>query len=109
MAKVTYVEPYATVQGKFSKASNLVNKLTPLRKQIAHRHGYRNLKDRPYSNDEETQHSNFSKVAKNVSARMKQNSPTYVADLAAFAAQRDTANGYKRFRPFLWHDEMSKL
>lgn len=108
MAKVTYVEPYATVQGKFSKASDLVNKLTPLRRQIAHRHGQRNLTERPYSTSEDAHHTKFSIISKKVAIRMKPSSPTYEADLVGFINQRDLPGGYKRFRPWLWHDELEK-
>lgn len=107
MARITWMEPYETVRGKFAKKSNLINKLAGiLHEQIAHRQGKRMTS----VSDAEQQHrENFGTIAKNVTARLKMTSPTYEQDVMAFMAQRDTAGGYPRMRQWLWHDEQSKL
>lgn len=71
--------------------------------------GKRNLIDNPYSESELTRQSKFSAVTKKVAQRASEDSATYIADIAAFAAQRDQPDGIKRFRKWLWHDEWKKL
>lgn len=109
MAKVVYMEPIADLTGKISKSSDLVFKHTSFHEKIVHRLGKRNYGLNPLSPSEEQHRKNFSTIAKNVTARMKPSSATYEQDIVNFLAQRDLPGGYKRFRPFLWHDEMSKL
>lgn len=109
MAKITWLEPYNTVRGKFSKKSSLINKLAgTLHEQIAHRQGTRNTITHPVSNDELQARISFATIAPKVAARRKKSSPTYEQDSVAFLAQRDLPGGYQTFQKWLWADEKSK-
>ena len=56
----------------------------------------------PLSTEEQAVRSRFTAISKGIAQR-KANMETVAADLAAFKAQKDSANGYKTFRAYLWH------
>ncbi len=55
----------------------------------------------PVTADEQAQRTRFATVARAVQAR-KQDLTKIAGDLAAFNAQKDTANGKKTMRSYLW-------
>ena len=108
-AKVTWLEPYETVRGKFSKKSNLVQKITPVGKeQIAHRTGKRDLVNHPKTDTEKALNLANSAIFKAVAARRNDMSSTYTADLMAFNAQKADPNGKQTFQQYLYWDERKK-
>ena len=108
MAKITWKEPYETVRGKFSKKSELINKLTPTGQQIAHRQGVRNVTEHPVTQDELAAHALFKKRQAMVAERRKPESSTYLSDLAAFKAQK-AQGGYTTFVKYLWSLAMAQF
>lgn len=107
--RIKFIDPVESLSGKRNKDSKTCFFQGALYGQRGWGTGERNYVKNPLTPDEKQHRTDFGTIAKNVSARMKQTSPTFEQDMAAFMAQRDTAGGYERFRPFLWHDEQSKL
>ena len=56
----------------------------------------------PYGADELARQTAFGTTAQQVNARLKETSPTYDADFAAFLAQKDSKTGEPTFRSYLW-------
>ena len=101
MARITYIEPVATVSGKLFKSSNIIfmrrkaatsNQDVP---NFTHSVGKRSTQP----SESELQHrSKFGTIAKAVSKRLV--NPTQMAkDQAAYKSQ----STYKTLRQYVWH------
>ncbi len=100
MGLVTFLDPVDYINGKISKKSRTIYNR---RKQSDRRYTQvRNPRLTSVTSDERAARLRFGNIGKAVAARRK-NLSTVAADLTAFNAQKDTANGYKTFFRYLWH------
>ena len=101
MSKTTFGYPIEKLCGKISRHSRVIHACTAKGEQITYLQGTRDLVAHPITSDESANHSAFATKQKSVAARLKPDSSTYAADVAAFRAQY--ATGYKTLRAYLWH------
>ena len=102
MSKTTFGYPIEKLCGKISRHSRVIHSCTAKGAQITYLQGTRDLVAHPITSDESANHSAFATKQKSVAARLKPDSSTYAADVAAFRAQY--ATGYKTLRAYLWHN-----
>ncbi len=107
--RIVFSEPVEKLSGKKNKSSKVCFFQGNVYGQRAWGTGARNLKERPYTDDEVTAKRNFTTIAKAVNKRMDTMSSTFGQDMGAFRAQRDQPGGIKRFRAWLWRQEKAKL
>lgn len=99
MAKVTLIEPYASVRGMICKHSNVVNRVY-LGQQVVSRRC--NKRTTAYSTDELALQQKFKTATANTITRYNQ---ALEADVTAFKAQ----SKYKTLRGYIFADEYAKL
>ena len=105
--KIKFIDPVEALSGKRNKSSKTCFFQGALYGQRGWGTGERNYTKSPLTREEEQQRETFGTIAKKVTARLKETSPTFDADSLAFLQQKEKG-GYQRMRQWLWADEMSK-